>query len=151
MDVDYKKNTDFFHFLSQSSFFKGLSRNALWPLANLCSQKDYITGDVLIKEDSDPTGIFIIVEGAVEVYRTLKRDQFHLTQLGPGMVIGEIATIDKLKTTFTVRAIEPTSSLFISEWDFTLQINAYPEIGLELLPLLTKRIRILLNKLNEYV
>jgi CRP-like cAMP-binding protein len=66
-----------------------------------------------------------------------------IAELQPGEIIGEIAVIDKLKTTASVRALDEVDCVFISEWDFTSEIHAHPEIGLQLLLVLVERIRIM--------
>lgn len=46
-------------------------------------------------------------------------------------------------TSISVIVLEEVDCIFISERDFTSQIHAYPEIGLQLLPILAARLRIM--------
>jgi CRP/FNR family cyclic AMP-dependent transcriptional regulator len=71
-----------------------------------------------------------------------------IEKLGPGEILGEISGIDKLKTTASVQAIEPVDCLFLSEWDFTVQMDAYPPIALGLLKVLVQRFRLLYEKIK---
>lgn len=143
-----EENLKKFNFMKKLEFFKMLNKNALWPLASIATLRNYSPDEILIAEGSDPVGIFILEKGTVQVFKTMKDgSEFNVTELGAGQIIGEIAVIDKLKTTASVRAIEPIECIFISEWDFNTQIHSYPEIALQLLPVLASRIRIMYGKL----
>lgn len=139
-----------FNFLSTLEFFNGLNKNALWPLANLSTIRHYEPNELMIEEGSDPVGIFILKTGLAQVFKKMDDGtEYIITELNSNEIIGEISVIDKLKTTASVRAMTTVECVFISEWDFTTQIHAYPEIGLQLLPVLASRIRIMYDKLNE--
>lgn len=135
---------ELFNFMKDLEFFNMLNKNALWPLADLAILRNFKRGDVLIHENSDPVGIFILKKGNVQIFKTLKDgSEFLIAELMPGQIIGEISVIDKLKTTASVRALEDVDCIYISASDFTSQIHAYPEIGLQLLPVLAARLRIM--------
>lgn len=143
-------NLELFNFMKDLEFFNMLDKNALWPLADLAIVRNFKPGEVLIHENSDPAGIFIIKTGKVQVYKTLKDGgEFLIADLMPGQIIGEISVIDKLKTTASVRALEDVDCIFISVSDFTTQIHAYPQIGLQLLPILTARLRIMHERISH--
>lgn len=134
--------------MKKLEFFSMLDKNALWPLASIATLRNYLPQELIITEGSDPVGIFILQKGSVQVFTTMKDGtEFIVTELSPGQIIGEISVIDKLKTTASVRALEPVKCIFISEWDFTTQIHSYPEIALQLLPVLAARIRIMYGKI----
>lgn len=135
-------NIELFNFMKNIDFFSTLSRNSLWPLSNLAAMRHFKSGELLICEKSDPIGIFIIKTGKVKIYKTVENgSELMIAELLPGQLFGEISTLDKLKTTASARALEDVDCIFISEKDFSAQIRAYPEIGLELLPVLVKLLR----------
>ncbi|KTD55821.1 cyclic nucleotide-binding protein [Legionella santicrucis] len=149
MDNPISENLELYNFMKELDLFKMLSKNALWPLVNLAILRHFEPNELIISENSDPTGIFVVYKGTVQVFKTLQDgSEFVITQLEPGQIIGEISVIDKLKTTASVKALEKVECIFISEWDFTTQIHAYPDIGLQLLPVLTHRIRIMYEKIK---
>ncbi len=70
----------------------------------------------------------MIQKGTVQIFKTLEDGtEFVITNLTSGHVIGEVSAIDKLKTTASARALDDVDCLYISEWDFTTQMHAYPE------------------------
>ncbi|ARG97977.1 Crp/Fnr family transcriptional regulator [Legionella micdadei] len=148
MEKDIAENLELFNFLKKLEFFSKLSKNALWPLVDLATIRNYSPNEIIINEGDNPVGIFILRKGTVQVFKTLDDGkELIITTLSPGQIIGEISVIDKLKTTASVRALDSVECVFISEWDFTTQIHAYPEIALELLPILAARIRIMHEKM----
>ncbi|KTD11142.1 cyclic nucleotide-binding protein [Legionella gratiana] len=149
MDNSISENLELYNFMKELDLFKMLNKNALWPLVNLATLRHFEPDEIIIAENSDPTGIFVVYKGTVQVFKSIgDGSEFVITQLEPGQIIGEISVIDKLKTTASVKALGKVDCIFISEWDFTTQIHAYPDIGLQLLPVLTKRIRIMYEKIK---
>ncbi|KTD39417.1 cyclic nucleotide-binding protein [Legionella nautarum] len=149
MEKTIAENLEIYGFLKKLDFFSMLNKNALWPLVNLATFRNYAPNDIIISEGDNPVGIFILRKGQVQVFKTLHDNkELPITTLDVGEIIGEISVIDKLKTTASVRAIDEVECIFISEWDFTTQIHAYPEIGLQLLPILASRIRIMYEKIQ---
>lgn len=66
-------------------------------------------GQVLCHEGDAPGPMYVVVSGAVKVYRAnANRQQVELAQLGPGSVIGELAPILNQPRSATVMAIEAT-------------------------------------------
>lgn len=144
MEKSMDENIELFNFMRKVEFFSMMDKNALWPLTTVSQLRKFKPGELIIKENSEPEGIFIIKKGKVEVFKTLKDNKkLFLSELQPGQIVGEISVIDKRNTISSVRALDEVDCVFISEWDFTTQLHAYPEIGLQLLPVLTARIRVL--------
>jgi len=128
--------------LESSPFFSSLNRRILWQIAELAQQKDFQTGDVLIKEGEIGEYCYIITSGKVEIYRQLNQsNKLLIGQAGAGEILGELAILDGLPRSANVVALEPTTTLTISEWDFKAQLQAYPEIALQLLPVIARRLR----------
>lgn len=131
--------------LSGSALFSHLSRAALYRLIELTQIQSFKKGDIIIEEGHTGVGCYIIAKGQVEVIKGLNTSKpVAIAQLGIGEIIGEMAVIDDLPHSTSVRALEETHCLMIERWDFKAQMQAYPEIALQLLPVLAKRIRDLL-------
>jgi CRP/FNR family transcriptional regulator, cyclic AMP receptor protein len=148
MDESASGHMEIFKFLKKIPFFSRLTKQALWQLSSIAQLRIFEKDEILIEENTPPVGIFIIVKGQADVYKMhSKKGELSINQLKEGDIIGEISVIDKLNTTASVKAYEELQCIFISEWDFTAQIHAYPEIGLELLQVLASRVRQLYQKL----
>ncbi len=132
--------------LATSSLFSHLSRAALYRLTELTQIHTFQRGDIIIEEGQIGIGCFIVASGRVEVIKGLKGPApLTIAQLGVGEIIGEMSIIDEQPHSTSVRALENTHCLMIERWDFKAQMQAYPEIALQLLPVLARRIRELLE------
>jgi CRP/FNR family transcriptional regulator, cyclic AMP receptor protein len=128
--------------LSKHSLFSHLSAAAIYRLMELAQIKKFLPGELILKEGEAGLGCFIIIKGNVEVIRSLGAPQERrLAKLGEGEIIGEISVIDEQPHSASVRAVEDTECIMIERWDFRAQMQAYPQIALQLLPILAKRLR----------
>ncbi|RAP37511.1 hypothetical protein B1207_04875 [Legionella quinlivanii] len=140
---------DLVKLLESSSLFSALNKRILWRIADLAQEKTYIKGDYLVREGETAQYCFIIVSGQVEVFREMNLpDKLFIAKLGAGEILGELAIIDGLPRSASAIALELTKTLAISAWDFKAQIQAYPEIALQLLPVIARRLRDVQNQLT---
>ncbi|WP_133139526.1 cyclic nucleotide-binding domain-containing protein [Legionella genomosp. 1] len=140
---------DLVKLLESSSLFSALNKRILWRIADLAQEKTYLKGDYLVREGETAQYCFIIVSGQVEVFREMNLpDKLFIANLGAGEILGELAIIDGLPRSASAIALELTKTLAISAWDFKAQIQAYPEIALQLLPVIARRLRDVQNQLT---
>ncbi|KTD51920.1 cyclic nucleotide-binding protein [Legionella quinlivanii] len=140
---------DLVKLLESSSLFSALNKRILWRIADLAQEKTYLKGDYLVREGETAQYCFIIVSGKVEVFREMNLpDKLFIATLGAGEILGELAIIDGLPRSASAIALELTKTLAISAWDFKAQIQAYPEIALQLLPVIARRLRDVQNQLT---
>lgn len=132
--------------LTTHSLFSHLSPAAIYRLIELAQMRNFYPGELILQEGQISTGCFIILNGQVEVIKSLNTaKQRFLAKLGKGEILGEMAVIDEQPHSASVRAIEETQCIMIERWDFKAQMQAYPEIALQLLPILAKRLRAMLE------
>ncbi|MEO7755850.1 MAG: EAL domain-containing protein [Dokdonella sp.] len=62
-------------------------------------------GDVIFAEGDAPTGAFLIESGRIEISTMQFGEQRVLDELGPGMLLGEMAVLDDSPRTATARAL----------------------------------------------
>lgn len=65
----------------------------------------YRTGDILFAEGDPPRGAFLIESGRIEISTSQFGERRVLGELGPGMLLGEMAVIDDSPRTATARAL----------------------------------------------
>ncbi len=76
-------------------------------------QAFFDAGEILFNEGDPPTGLFIIEEGEVEVYRQSGGRHTIIARLGRGEVVGELAMIEAQPHTRSVRAMTALDVLVI--------------------------------------
>lgn len=132
--------------LTGHSLFSHLSPAAIYRLVELAQVRGFSSGDLILQEGQKSTGCFIILSGQVEVIKSLNSANPRiLAKLGSGEIVGEMSMIDEEPHVASVRALQDTQCIMIERWDFKAQMQAYPEIALQLLPILAKRLRALLE------
>lgn len=132
-------------FTSQS-LFSGLSQPALYRLAELAQLHTYRASETIIQEAHPALGCYIILSGRVQVIKSFNTPRSRvIAELLAGEIVGEMSVIDDQPHSASVVAIEETQCLMIERWDFKAQMQAYPEIALQLLPVLARRLRELLE------
>ncbi len=132
--------------LSNHSLFSHLSPTAIYRLVELAQPRGFQPGELILEEEKKSLGCYIILSGKVEIVKSIHSPQPRIiTELGPGEIIGEMAVIDEQAHSVSVRAVEETHCIMIERWDFKAQMQAYPEIALQLLPIIVRRLRLLLE------
>jgi MFS family permease len=86
-------------------------------VASHLQRVDAESGDVLMRQGDRGERVFLVKSGAVEVIS----DGFHVTDLGPGSLVGEIALLRDVPRTATVRVADP-AELYALERDEFLRI-----------------------------
>ncbi len=134
---------DIVEILERTPIFSELTKRDLNALAQTARLRKYAPGEVIIEEGGSAVGCFIVASGEVEVVKGLDSpDQPEvLATLGPGDFFGEMAIIDDSPRSATVRAIKDTECIAITRWDFMAEVRTRPDIAIQMLPVLVKRIR----------
>lgn len=129
-------------FLANVSLFRDLEPKTRMLLAETLERKEYDRGDVIVRESDPSAGLFIIERGSVRI--SLQGDpdrEVTLTVLQPGECFGEMGVIDGAPRSATATAIEDATCLSMTREQFRAQLQAYPQVALELLTILSRRLR----------
>jgi CRP/FNR family cyclic AMP-dependent transcriptional regulator len=128
--------------LSHASLFAVLSHDDLEHLAETARIRTYHRGELIVREGETATGCFIIASGRVEVLKGVDDPQpLILGRLDAGEFFGEMAVIDDHPRSATVRAIEETECVAIRRVDFLEVLQRRPQIAVQMLPVLVRRLR----------
>ena len=135
---------DISDFLAHVPIFSELTKADLAQLAGQVEHSSFQAGEDIIKEGDRDSRMFIIVTGRVEVIKGRgQRNEKLLAAFGPYDYFGEMALIDDLVRSATVRASDDTEVLSIGKFAFQKAIQKNPAIALELLRVLSQRVRVL--------
>lgn len=103
--------------LSNTSIFAGLTKIHLKNILPLAQKIQFPIETFIIKEGDIADGLFVIIQGRVEVLKKSAPDNNKLQKiadLGTGQSFGEIALIDQSPRSASIRTLEPTTVLKIS-------------------------------------
>jgi CRP/FNR family cyclic AMP-dependent transcriptional regulator len=128
--------------LASASLFSELSRRDLKRLASATITRGYKKGEAIVKEGENAIAFYLITKGRVNVVRDNGgKGELVLATLGPQEFFGEMAILDSYPRSASVVAVEDTECLVLSRWDFLAELRSNPYIAVQMLPVLSRRIR----------
>ncbi|HEX7786801.1 MAG TPA: Crp/Fnr family transcriptional regulator [Methylomirabilota bacterium] len=128
--------------LRRVPYFRSLPLAELRRLNGQCVPRVLDAGQVLFEEGRPCHGLFIVVEGAVEVRQTSVRGReqvFHTE--GPGATLGEGPLFDRGGYIATAVATEATRVLFLRRADLLDLCRRRPAVAVSMLEALARRMR----------
>ena len=132
--------------LAQVPMFQDLPKKALERLERITRERSFKPGETIVKEGDEGVGFFMITTGKVDVMRGGAK----LNTLGPGDFFGEMALLDNHRRSATVTAAEATTTLAMLRSDFIAELRANADLAIEMLTMLSRRLRESDAKLAEY-
>ena len=128
--------------LQSVSIFWDLNNEELGYIADKMVAKQFENGNYIFLEDSEGEQCFFVLEGSVKVTR-LSNDgrEVILAMLNEGDFFGEMSLLDGESRSANVIALEKTKVLTLDRNDFIHVVNDYPQIAVQLLKELARRLR----------
>ncbi len=105
---------DGYGFLKALPMFAELSLGDMKALYRICSEATFKPGDNLIQIGLPGAGLFVIVDGMVEVYGGPDSSSRLLNTMGAGAYVGEISLVRDEPTSARVTARTAVKALFVS-------------------------------------
>lgn len=129
--------------LAKTALFCDVDSAALNDLAERVVHRRYRKGSVVFVQGEQGERCFAIVSGAVKIsaYNADGREAV-LAMLGPGDVFGELSPFDEAARSADATAAEDTELLSLDGEGLREAIRRNPQIGLALLRVLSKRLRL---------
>ena len=103
--------------LKRVQLFANLALEELEQLAAICTEQKIAAGETIISQNTTGNEMYIVAQGAVEVYIQGLSDARSLVVLGKGQVIGEMALIDQGYRSASVRTTREGATLYLIESD----------------------------------
>ena len=117
---------------------------------------EVIPGEIVFKEGEKGDYVCFVVEGSLDVLKkTESGESIVISTLSKGRSIGEMAIIDDLPRSATVKAKDKSTLLTLSRESFDYILAKQPDIGVKILKglasLLCMNLRKTSNRLAEYM
>jgi tetratricopeptide (TPR) repeat protein len=128
---------DAYGFLKALPMFADLSLADMKALYRSCTLKPFDAGQHLIETGQAGKGLFVIVDGQVEVFGGPDSGSRLLNTLGVGGYVGEISLVQDGPTSARVTARTPVKALFISREAFHQYLYGAPQAALCIYKLFT--------------
>jgi phosphoserine phosphatase RsbU/P len=123
------------------SFLEGAGPAALERLSALTTERRFEPGALILEEGSFGSEVFLILEGQVDVVKGQGADEMLIATRGPGDLFGEMGLVERAPRFATIRAIEPTRLLELSEAAMRSLLADEPRLLYRIMQLLSARLR----------
>ena len=142
--------------LRELGLFGGLDDDALRALETTLATVDVGPGEAVFHEGDGGRDMFVLLDGEMEVLKRSKRDrEARVAVLGSGDWFGEMAILDVLPRSATVRAIAPSTLLRLTAHEldelYRRDIRAYSLIVMNIAREMSRRLRVADGLLAELV
>ena len=128
--------------LANAPLFAGFGSAELKRLAKALYPRQYQAGEAILKEGEEAAGFYIVSSGQVEVVKDLGGSkETVLATLGPGDFFGETALLDGYPRTASIRGLEDGEVLVMTRWDFLAGLKSSPDMAVQILRTLARRLR----------
>ena len=125
--------------------FQDLPKKSIERIAKFARARTFRAGDTIFKEGEEGVGFFLITKGKVDI----SRGGAHLATMDDGGFFGEMALLDNHRRSATVQAKADTDCLAIMRSDFLAELRNNPDLAVEMLGVMSRRVRELDEKLSH--
>jgi len=125
-------------FLARVPVFAHCTADEIHAIAKVAQESFFPPAQIIVTQGTPGQAFYLILSGRVEILR----DGVSLGAFGAGDFFGEMSLLDNAPRSATIRAIEDTSCLMLSSWDFKALLEQHPSIAIKLLEVLSRRLRV---------
>lgn len=146
-------------FLQETELFRNLHQAQIMKVLKICRLVTFAEAEVVAREGEEGDTMYIILEGTVEVVKSLIMSDLNentekskvFTKLGAEdhAVFGEIALLERSKRTATIRTISKCTFYEIKRDDFLGLTDLDPELGYPIFVNLARIVSARLRKADE--
>jgi len=104
-------------------------------------ERSFAKGDLIFNESTRPDGVYIVRDGLVEIFQTVRGQEVALGRVGPRGMFGEMGLIDHQPRSASARALGPTTVLFIPTEAFEEHMEQLPPWVALLIKNMVRRLR----------
>lgn len=119
--------------LKKCSIFDNLNEEDYEKIESVSEEFDYKKGDIIFKENEIADAFYIIIDGKVEILKENEDGEYELlAQKSNGDVFGEMAVIDELPRSATIKAATDLKLLKLNKESFSNLLKNFSHISLEI-------------------
>ncbi|HBO83422.1 MAG: hypothetical protein A2073_01005 [Deltaproteobacteria bacterium GWC2_42_11] len=128
--------------LKKIQMFSDLDEKDLEKFLHIVFEKTYKKGEVIFHSDDEGSSLFILKSGMVKISIFDKKGREDILKIvHPYDCFGEMSLLDGQHRSATVTAMEDSTTLIIQRGDFINLIKEHPDVALDILAMLSRRLR----------
>jgi CRP-like cAMP-binding protein len=125
-------------FIARVPIFGKCTAEEIAMIAAVAQDSFFQPGQIIVTQGTPGQAFYMILSGRVEILR----DGVSLGGFGPGDFFGEMSLLDHAPRSATIKALETSTCLMLSSWDFKALLEKHPSIAIKLLEVLSRRLRV---------
>ncbi|MCE9670319.1 cyclic nucleotide-binding domain-containing protein [Myxococcus stipitatus] len=129
-----------YDYLKAIPIFGELSLADMKDLHRVARQVLIPAGEVLMEKGAPGVGLFVLLEGSVDVFSGAEPDARHLNSLGPGTYLGEISLVQDAPVSARVKARTVVRALRITRAGFQHYLDTHDAAALRIYRLFTQNL-----------
>lgn len=126
--------------LRKVPLFANLQPKQLKSLAKWAVSRNYAPGQAIVTQGQLGLGLYCIQSGRVKITQKTGGGEREIREMGAGDSFGELSLLSDMPRSATVTALEPTTCVLLDKPRFLAEIRTYPDIALEILPVVVNRL-----------
>ncbi len=126
-----KKEESEYDLLLKIPLFSGLSKREINIIQKYLHFREYKTDELIIEEGKPGVGMYIILEGKVQIF--FKKSEKPLAVLGRGDFFGEMALLQEAPRSASAKALDKTKMYGLFQPDLFGLIERKPSLGNKIL------------------
>lgn len=139
---------NYIDFVKSVYYFNSLPDESIKKILGVCQCMEFYKDSIIFEEGSEGDAFHIIIKGTVEIWKNYNKKERNLVAIqGPGSFFGEMAIIDALPRSATVKANDNVLTLSIYKDDFINIIKENSSIALAIMRSMSSVLRSSTEKL----
>ena len=129
--------------MNTAPLFAALDERQRARIGDLMTIRRFDPGTTILRQGTSAVALYLLLDGEVEVTREPEEGgrAVSLTRLRPGDIFGEMAVLDDDTRSSSVTALVSTRCALLSRWELIQELRGQPDLALELIRVLARRIR----------
>jgi len=144
-------NNELKYLLHTVPIFEGLENDELETLSNYLVPKELPMGGLVCKEGQHANFLCFVTSGQLDVGKKLDDSEVNIATIEEGGTMGEMALIDGLTRSATVRAKIASTVLLLRREEFDQILEKHPEIGIKILKGIARVMSLNLRKASAQI
>lgn len=135
--------------LQKVEMFKGLTFPEVNKIGNLCKEKSFKPGEIIIEEDKPGEALYIMKSGKARIVKMEGGQERQLAYASEGEHLGEMSLMDDMRTSARVIAEEPTECLVLYKEDLDLLLQTDDKLHIKILRAMIRTLTLRLRRTSE--
>jgi len=144
-------NKELEYLITEIPIFNELNAEDTEILSQYLFPKDLAMGGLVCKEGQHGSFLSFVTTGKLEIVKTLDGKEVTIATIDEGDTLGEMALIDGLTRSATVRACKASTILILRRDDFNTLLVKHPEVGIKILKGIARLLSLNLRKASAQI